>query len=200
MHRQTREHQQHHINRGYQLIVADPPWEYSNIAVCGVYNQPHYPRMSDEQIARLPVHQLAARGGCVLLLWATGSKLDVAFDVLRRWGFRFRTVAFVWVKVTRSGEPVCGPGMWTRPSTEYCLLATRGKGTNRWVRSRRVRQVIVTQRREHSRKPEEFFERVDELFGKGDELRRVELFARQRRPGWAAWGNEVERFPSASQQ
>jgi N6-adenosine-specific RNA methylase IME4 len=142
--------------------------------------------MSSAAIKDLPVAKLAARD-CALLLWIVGCMLPGALEVIRAWGFRYVNVAFDWVKVTRGGNPGIGLGYYSRPGSEQCLLAARGKPQ---ILSRSVRQVIAEPRREHSRKPDRFYESVVQLFP-GPYL---ELFARERRPGWTAWGNQVDRF------
>jgi N6-adenosine-specific RNA methylase IME4 len=129
-------------------------------------------------IASLPVGALAARD-CALFLWTIDSHFAVALAVGRAWGFEYKTRAFEWFK-----GPKIGMGYWTRKQTESCLLFTRGKPRRL---GKGVRQVIEAPRREHSRKPDETYDRIEALVGGPY----VELFARSRRPGWHAWGNEV---------
>jgi len=118
-----------------------------------------------------------------------------ALDVIRRWRFEYKTAAFVWMKAhvgqvemfRDEGDPLMGMGYWTRANAEPCLLATRGEPK----RLRRdVRQGVLEPRREHSRKPECVYERIEALVA-GPYM---ELFARKVRPGWSAWGDEVGKF------
>jgi N6-adenosine-specific RNA methylase IME4 len=139
--------------------------------------------MSLDDIKALQVAERAAPD-CVLLLWAIDPMLHVAFDVITAWGFTYKTVGFYWVKTNRDGSPFMGLGHWTRTNPEPCLLATRG---NPRRRSASVRKLITAPRREHSRKPEEAYERIESLLA-GPYL---ELFARQQRPGWESWGHEA---------
>lgn len=169
----------------YQIIYADPPWSYRSGKVKGAA-QNHYPTMSDEQLYQLPVSTLADENS-VLFLWCTFPKLPEALQLIKAWGFTFKTVAFVWVKQNRSGNGFfMGLGWWTRSNAEICLLAVKGKPKRK---SADVRQLIITPVEQHSRKPELVRECIVELMG---DLPRIELFARQTVPGWDVWGNEVD--------
>jgi N6-adenosine-specific RNA methylase IME4 len=180
--------------RRYGVILADPPWQYAHTTAQGAAAR-HYATLSDADLAALPVAQLAA-DPCALLLWATGPKLDVAVDTMRRWGFTYKTVFFTWVKTLDGTRPVFGLGHYTRSCTELCLLGVRGRTAARMRRSRRVAQLITAARREHSRKPAEARARVDEFFGA--HVRKLELCAREHAPRWDAWGDDVGRFDVAA--
>ena len=117
----------------------------------------------------------------------TFPQLPEAFKVIKAWGFRYKTVAFVWIKQNKSGKGYFfGLGYWTRSNAEICLLAVRGKPKRI---SKKVFQLIVSPLQEHSKKPEEARKRIVELMG---DLPRIELFARRQSVGWDVWGNEVE--------
>jgi N6-adenosine-specific RNA methylase IME4 len=121
----------------------------------------------------------------VLLLWTPWSQLPGALDVIKAWGFEYKTVAFNWVKQNRGGEGLhTGMGRWTRSNSEPCLLATNGDPLRLDMG---VHQLIVSPVREHSRKPDEAHERIERLLVGPY----VELFARAVRPGWVTWGNEI---------
>ena len=160
----------------YAVIYADPPWQYR---VYSTKNRTrgaelHYPTMCLEEIKALPVESLAARD-CVLFLWATMPNLREAMEVIEAWGFTYKTVAFVWVKQNKNADSLFwGMGYWTRSNAELCLLATRGHPKRL---STRVHQVVLSHVEEHSRKPREVRERIEELMGR---LPRIELFARER--------------------
>ena len=171
----------------YNIILADPPWSYR------VWNKPdegrtaasHYNTMSIADIRALPVGRLAAKD-CTLFLWVTFPTLREALTVLDAWGFTYKTVAFVWVKLNRKSPTLFwGLGHWTRANAEICLLATRGHPKRV---SPAIHQVIVSPVEEHSKKPDEVRERIVQLMG---DLPRIELFARQSTPGWDVWGDEV---------
>ena len=107
------------------------------------------------------------------------------FEVIKAWGFKYKTVAFTWVKENKSEGYFTGLGYWTRANPEMCLLATKGKPKRI---SKSVRQLVMDKRREHSRKPDRIRNDIVELCG---DLPRIELFARQRVDGWDNWGNQV---------
>ena len=173
----------------YQLIYADPPWHFrarSNKGE-GRSAKRHYPVMKLEEIVALPVSKISAKNS-VLLIWAIDPMLDVAFDVIKAWGFIFKTVGFYWVKENiKSTGFFTGLGYYTRANPEQCLLATRGAGLRRMDRS--VPRLIVAPRGRHSEKPKETYGRIERLFG---DISRIELFARHRHTGWDVFGNQVE--------
>ena len=109
----------------YSVIYADPPWRYDMKRGNGVAEN-HYPTMSMEDICALPVAELAAKDSA-LFLWATFPQLNEAFRVMEAWGFRYKTLAFLWLKQNRKADSwFYGMGFWTRSNAEVCLLATRG--------------------------------------------------------------------------
>lgn len=139
-----------------------------------------------EDIKALPVSEIAAEN-CVLFMWTTIPFLRQSFEVIESWGFRYKTVAFVWIKKNRKADSLFwGNGYWTRANAELCMLATRGHPKRE---SAAVHQVILTHIEEHSKKPQEARERIVKLMG---DVPRIELFARQKTDGWDVWGNEVE--------
>lgn len=128
-----------------------------------------------------------AAENCVLFMWTTIPFLRQSFEVIESWGFRYKTVAFVWIKKNRKADSLFwGNGYWTRANAELCMLATRGHPKRE---SAAVHQVILTHIEEHSKKPQEARERIVKLMG---DVPRIELFARQKTDGWDVWGNEVE--------
>lgn len=177
----------------YSVILADPPWKFSYWSEKAFDTGRHvslkYDLMDTDAICRLPVGEIAAPDS-VLFLWATWPNLLDALRVIEAWGFTYRTLAFVWVKTARGGQYATGMGYYTRSNSEPCLLATRGKTLPR--RQHDVGQILddtlISLRREHSRKPDGQYARIERLFG---DVPRVELFARQRYRGWDSWGNQV---------
>jgi N6-adenosine-specific RNA methylase IME4 len=172
------------------VILADPPWQYSNRGRKGSGNgvaANHYPTMTLEEIMAIPVGDYAAENAA-LFLWGTFPCDTEAKAVMKAWGFRYVTCAFLWVKLTKSGQPAMGTGHYTRANAEPCWLAIRGRMP---VLSHNVAQIILAPRRQHSRKPDEQYNRIEQLY-QGPYL---ELFAREQRPGWAtAWSNEPTKF------
>lgn len=178
----------------YRVIYADPPWTFATYSRKGKGRsaEAHYDCMSLADIKALPVAEWAA-DDCVLLLWTTDPLLQTAFDVIRAWGFTYKTVGFYWAKLNKSAETAIyndssfftGLGFWTRANPECCLLATCGKPHRRRAD---VKKLIVSPRREHSRKPDEAYERIEALCD-GPYL---EMFARSSRSGWDTWGIEAD--------
>lgn len=174
--------------RKYSIIYADPPWAYYVWSKKGAGRsaENHYPTMSIKEICALPVAEIAAKDSA-LFLWVTFPMLPFSFEVIRAWGFEYKSVAFCWVKRNRKSPGwFVGLGHWTRANAELCLLATRGH-PHRIAAD--VRQIIDTPVEEHSKKPDEARDRIVRLMGN---LPRIELFARKKTPGWDVWGNEVD--------
>lgn len=171
----------------YQIIYADPPWSYKDKALAGKRGAVcKYPVMSLEDIKNLPVGGVASEN-CVLFLWVTMPKLNEVFEVIKAWGFEYKTVAFTWVKRNKiSNNWFWGMGRWTRANAELCLIATKGKPKRI---SATVHSIVDTPVQQHSQKPNEVRKRIVNLMG---DLPRIELFAREKTPGWDVWGNEVE--------
>lgn len=169
----------------YDIIYADPPWQYERKKVQGAAEN-HYSTMSNKDICNLNIAELANKD-CVLFLWATFPKLPEALQVIKAWGFHYKTIAFLWLKQNKSKKGwFFGLGFWTRGNAEICLLATKGKPHRK---SNKVHQFIISPIREHSRKPNEAREKIVELMG---DIPRIELFAREKTNGWDVWGNEIE--------
>lgn len=173
--------------RKYKIIYADPAWSYAwgkgknggNFAP-----EKHYATMETSEICKLPVKQLADKN-CALLMWATMPCLPDAIEVMKAWGFKYKTCAFTWVKIKKDGQPLAGMGSYTKSNAELCLLGMRGHIE---AVDKTIRQIILCERMGHSVKPPETRDRIVKLFW--DEPR-VELFARQKVEGWDCWGNEV---------
>lgn len=178
----------------FSVICADPPWHFKTRSETRQTRSAkvHYDVMSLDDICALPVQSRAAKD-CMLLLWATNPMLPDALTVMAAWGFTFRTIAFTWAKTTPKTDGSWAPkwhlglGYYTRSNSEICLLGTRGKPKRV---SKSVRQLIVAPRREHSRKPDEFYSAVEAL----TDGPRLEMFARQERPNWSVWGNQTTKF------
>ena len=109
----------------YSIIYADPPWQYQRSKVQGAAEN-HYPTMGIDELCALPVADLAAPDSA-LFLWATFPQLPEALRLIEAWGFRYKSVAFVWLKKNKKADSwFYGLGFWTRGNAEICLLATRG--------------------------------------------------------------------------
>ena len=176
------------ISAKYKVIYADPPWQFKTYSEKGLEKSAdkHYPTMSLSDIKTLPVSGIADKD-CALFLWTTIPFLRQSFDVMKSWGFEYKTVAFVWIKRNRKSDGLFwGTGYWTRANSEICMLATRG---NPKRVSASVHQVIISRIEEHSKKPREARDRIVKLMG---DVPKIELFAREKSDGWDVWGNEVD--------
>lgn len=172
----------------YRCVVVDPPWTWATYSEAGLDGRPqHYDRMSDRQIAELPIKSLLDPAGAWVFLWSTSPKAPFALTLAESWGLRFSGRAFSWVKLNRNGTPFMGLGLTTRKNLEDCWLLRTGKPERL---ARDVCEVVMAPRREHSRKPVEVMERI-ERFCPGP---RLELFAREKRLGWDSWGRETDKF------
>lgn len=170
----------------YGTLLIDPPWSFKTRSDKGHGKsaQAHYDCMTLDDIKALQVGSLAAPD-CALFMWATWPLIREAFDVLDAWGFEYKGLAWEWIKFNQAtGKYAFGTGYGTRKNVEPCLLATRGSPRRL---SASVRDIILSPRREHSRKPDEQYAAIEALFPGP----RLEMFARQRWPGWDAWGNQV---------
>ena len=178
------------MEKKYQIIYADPPWQYkvwsrkSNSRSA----ESHYRTMNIEDIINLKgfINEISDEN-CILFIWVTYPCLKEGLKVIEQWGFQYKTCGFTWVKKNKkSNSWFWGMGYWTRANSELCLIATKGKIKRI---SKKVHQIIDTPIEEHSRKPAIVRDKIIELVG---DLSKIELFAREKVPGWDAWGNEIE--------
>lgn len=173
----------------FPLILADPPWPYKVWSKKGQGRsaEHHYRTMPLDEILALDLKRIAA-DDCALLLWATAPNLPQAFAAMQAWGFDYKTVAFTWIKRNKKADTLFwGLGHYTRANPEWILLGTRGQGLPRVRKD--VHSVIESPVLRHSQKPPESRHRIVDLFG---DLPRIELFARDRVPGWEATGLELD--------
>lgn len=183
----------------YGTILMDPPWGWTSFA--GKASAPHrteeepYPVMTLDEMKALPIADIAAKD-CFLIMWVIGSHIDQAIELARHWGFEFKSDGLIWVKTGKHDASVrpIGMGKWVRKQVEYSFIFTRGKPKRLDAGVRQLLEtdehVIYAPRREHSRKPDEQYDRVERLVA-GPYL---EMFSRQSRDGWDSWGLETGKF------
>ncbi len=180
----------------FDLVVCDPPWPFETYSEKGASKSPgaHYSTMSFDQIETLRVGDLLRPGGC-LFLWCTWPLIERQAAIMRKWGVTPKTGG-AWAKRTASGKLRWGTGYLLRSVCEPFLIGTL---ENAGIRGSSIPNLIETLddamldgiAREHSRKPDEAYAMLEKLVPNG---RRADIFARQTRPGWEAWGNEVSKF------
>ena len=173
----------------YRTILADPPWQFQNRT--GKVAPEHkrlnrYPTMSLEEIKKIPV-EVAAEEKCHLYLWVPNALLPEGLDVMKAWGFEYKT-NIVWEKIRIDGEPDGrGVGFYFRNVTELLLFGIKGRKNRTEKPARTQVNLIRARKREHSRKPDEIFPLI-EACSSGPYL---EMFARGVRKGWTLWGNQA---------
>ena len=199
----------------FDVALADPPWHYNSRQSSktrfgrGVHG--HYPTMRTKEICALPVSDICAES-CVLFLWSTWPRLPAAMKAIDAWGFTYKTIGFVWIKLNpgrarqdrrrlidhlySTGLPrfldwlrFFGVGHYTKSNTEPCLIATRGSYMEPATNT--VSSVVFAPRGGHSAKPHEVCRRIERMYPP-DKHDHIELFARETQPGWAAAGNEID--------
>lgn len=184
------------VSRKYDVIYADPPWEYKVWSKKGNGRsaEAHYNTQSLGYLALIDIASLC-NPDCVLFMWATFPCLPEAFSLGKAWGFKYKTVAFVWVKRNQHNHSLfLGMGYYTRANAEIVLLFTKGRSLKRINKD--VPQVLIHPKGKHSQKPPEIRHRIERLFGNRS---RLELFARSRNgffqdteyEGWDVFGNEA---------
>lgn len=172
-------------HKKYNIIYADPPWEFDDKMRGHSFSLDHeYCVQSIGWIKRLPVIRIA-EDDCALFLWVVSPLLPEAMEVIDSWGFRYKTIAFCWSKMTKGGNRVSNLGRWTMGNIELCLLSIKGKP--RRVR-KDIKQFTSAVRTIHSKKPYAVRRKIVELIG---DLPRIELFARERFEGWDSWGDQL---------
>ena len=171
---------------GFNVILADPPWDFrQKLGSRGADKK--YSTIPDKALMDLDVGSLGA-ANCTLFLWTTASHLPVAINLMEKWGFKYNTVAFTWVK-TKKNSPLeysMGMGFSTRSNAEFCLLGKRGSLERK---DKAVHSIVAEPRGPHSAKPEAVREGIERLYG---DVPRLELFARYCRAGWVQTGFEMD--------
>lgn len=175
--------------RRFSTVLADPPWRFVNRT--GKVAPEHrrlsrYPTLTTEEICTLPVAEhLEATAHCYL--WVPNALLPDGLEVLRAWGFQYKS-NLIWHKVRKDGgSDGRGVGFYFRNVTEIILFGTRGRNARTLPPGRRQVNVIASRKREHSRKPDEQYDLIESC-SPGDYL---ELFGRGLRKGWTVWGNQA---------
>lgn len=180
----------YNTNKKYNIIYADPPWSYNDKRKGkkmsgGAEN--HYPTMKIQDLKNMGISRICDEN-CMLFMWATFPNLQEGLDLIKAWGFKYKTLGFSWIKLNKKNKkPFFGIGFYTKSNCEVCLIGIKGR-LGKIIKSKKVSSCIISERREHSRKPDEARERITQLVG---DVPKIELFARQQVEGWDCWGNEI---------
>jgi N6-adenosine-specific RNA methylase IME4 len=175
----------------FDVILADPPWRYSSPAALNIKNdtwrasaiiENHYDTMDIEEIKNIII---PASKNSMLFLWATSPLLPDALEVMGAWGYKYKTSA-VWHKLPGNGIGA-GLGFYFIIDHEFLLLGVRGN-YGKPLPENRAKSVIESKKRTHSQKPDAVYQIIEQMF---PDASKIELFARARREGWAAWGNQL---------
>lgn len=182
----------YNTNKKYNIIYADPPWKptESGTGIRGTagLKDRYKGVMTIEEICTLPVYKISAETS-ILFLWVTYPRLLEGLRTIEAWGFKYYGLGFDWIKLTKSKKTFWGMGYYTRQNSEICLIGVKKDKTKRIKPcARNILSVIQSEKREHSRKPDEVREKIVQICG---DIPRIELFARQDFEGWDCWGNEV---------
>ena len=180
-------------DKKYNIIYADPPWHYGSKSAVnnttGSAIKPlsdHYSTMSLQELKNMSIKHMT-KDDAACFMWVTDSHIDEALEVLRSWGFAYKTIAFNWIKTTSKGNYCKNVAPWTMKSSEICLLGIKGRMT-KYKQANNIESLVIAQRTQHSQKPNEVRKRIEDLFG---DLPRIELFAREKTDGWDVWGDEI---------
>lgn len=176
----------------YDVVLIDPPWSYYGAQDKMGAAAKFYQTMTDDELRSMNIADVIHKNS-VVFVWATSPRLDFAIDLIRHWGLHYRGVSFVWVKTRADGKPIGAQGVRpsiVKPTTEFVIAASvSSKGRPLPLSDESIPQVVMAPRREHSRKPDEVQERIERMY---PACKKLEVFARQQRDGWAYVGNEIK--------
>ena len=174
-------------DKKYNIIYADPAWEYKESGSGSRVVSSHYSTMPIGDIKNLPVKDIS-EDKSILFLWVTFPRLEQGLEVIKAWGFQYYGLGFDWIKTYKNGNLSWGMGYYTRQNTEVCLIGVKKKPNRFKPLVRNELSAVMSQRLSHSEKPEIFKEKIVNIIG---DLPRIELFARKKTEGWDSWGNEI---------
>jgi len=182
----------------YNVIYADPAWKYNR----GVHQETFpkrkqtrierelpYETMTLDEMKLLDVNSISEKD-CACFMWVTDSHLKQGIELIESWGFKYKTIAFIWKKITNKGNTCATVGAWTMKNCEICILGTKGNMLKH-KKSNNTFQLVEAERTINSKKPNEIRNRIADIF---PNIPKLEMFARMRSEGWDAWGNETDKF------
>lgn len=170
----------------YSILYCDPAWDYAgreqhNTQEANKSVIHHYRTMKIDDMKKLKVQDIT-EDDALMFMWSSSPHLPQAIELMKHWGFEYKTIAFVWDKQR------VNPGYYTMSQCEVCLVGKKGRiPSPRGAKN--VKQFLSKMRSRHSEKPTEVRDRITQMFPTQS---KIELFARQKTEGWDVWGNEVE--------
>ena len=175
------------IGKKFHTILADPPWRFDNRTIRGSPEyRKHYSTLSLQEIMNIPVQKCITEP-CHLYLWVPNAFISEGLEVMKSWGFTYKT-NIVWHKIRKDGKPDgSGVGFYFRNVTELILFGVCGKSPRTLEAGRTQVNFMASKKREHSRKPDEVYKLIEQC-SRPDYL---EIFARNRKEGWHQWGNQL---------
>lgn len=194
----------------FKVILSDVPWLYNDKREGYGGSAPHYASLSTEDLAKLPVKEISD-DDCILFFWTTFPFLPEALHIMESWGFKYKTVGFVWIKLNTQINRIIGQirefllnpgienllamfkkiffygiGSYTRSNVEVCLIGIKGRPA---VLNKNISQLIVWPKSKHSEKPKSIMSKIVEMMG---DVPRIEIFSREKVEGWEVLGNEID--------
>lgn len=184
----------------FDIILTDFPWgegiygkRNNKNTKFGGGAEHHYPTMSKQQILDFKTKiDSVSKEDCMMLMWVTGPSLEFGMQTMSHFGFEYKTIGMTWVKISKDKNPRILPSYYFGSNTELLLIGIKGKNKGKFKPDKKLLgQVILSELREHSRKPEESYEKIQLAY---PNLSKYEFFSRQNRNGWVCDGNEVGKF------
>lgn len=176
-------------DKKYKIIYADPPWKYNDKRQNPNTDRPKkyggitYDVMETEEICDLPIKNITDEN-CILFMWATFPNMLNALQVIKAWGFKYKTLGFSWIKTNKNQGYFFGIGSYTKSNCEVCLIGVKGKPD---IINDKISSVLISPINGHSKKPDVVRNKIIQLMG---DISRIELFARTKIHGWDTWGND----------
>lgn len=176
----------------YSVIYADPPWKFGSKQISKKGGErfhsldEEYHTLKTDEMEKWDVARIAKKDSAIFM-WTTNAHVEEAIRLMKAWGFKYKTIAFVWSKLSNKGNEVYTLGAWTMQNCEIVLFGTRGSMLQN-KKSNSVLQLVKAERTAHSKKPNEVRKRIENLFG---DVPKIELFARETVDGWDCFGDEV---------
>lgn len=186
----------------FNLIYCDPPWWYNSRKAWWErkdktkfwwWAMKHYPLMKDKELLDMKdfISEIS-EDNCIIFIWVTMPRLDFWIELMKHWGFKYKTVAFNWIKTNKDWSYRINPWYYTASNSEMVIIWIKGKNWGLFKPAKTmINQIIAEPIKEHSRKPLEVKHRIEQMY---PELNKIELFARESTEWWNHWWNQINKF------